>query len=110
MKCSFSTLNFGDTTKIYKAGKNKIIEHYNVYDILTRRIEYDEFNRDIDSKNFNSSGKIIGHQHKEYFENDSEKGVIETFKSSSQEYIRKSYIKFIKTAILMNLSMISKAS
>ena len=95
MRCNFSTLSFGDTTKIYNNGKNKIVEHYNIYDVLTRRIEYDEFNRDIDSKSFSNSGKVIGHQHKEYFENDLEKGVIENYKSTSQEYVRKCYIKFI---------------
>lgn len=95
MRCSFSTISFGDSFKTYKNGKSKIVEHYNIYDILTRRIEYDEFNRDIDSKSFNSSGKVIEHLHKEYFETETEKGHIETFKSSTQEYLRKSYTKFV---------------
>ena len=95
MKCLFSNINFGDSTKTYQRGKIKVVEHYNIYDVLTRRIEYDEFNRDIDSKSFNNKGDIIEHQHKEYFENDTEKGFIETFKSRFQEYTRKSYIKFV---------------
>ncbi|MBO6273551.1 hypothetical protein J6O48_12340 [bacterium] len=93
MKVNLDKINFGDRISQYNIGKHCIEEYYNDSDIITKRIEYDEFKRDVDSKTFDIQGNITDHQHKEYFENETEKGVIETFKNSSQEYTRKAYTK-----------------
>lgn len=95
MKYNFTIINFKNTTKTYQKDKIKIVEYYNDNNKLLKRLEYDEFERDIDCKNFDEDGNLVSHQHKEYFETNTEKGLIETFKNHFQEYVRKQYVKFI---------------
>ena len=95
MKYNFTTVNFKNTSKTYTKDNSKIVEYYDSNNILSKRIQYDRFERIIDCENFDINGNIIDHQHKEYYETESEKGIIETYKSRFQEYTRKSYIKFI---------------
>ncbi len=94
MKIFFSTLSFGERTNTYKIGKNTVTEVFDDKNALIKRIEYDEFNRDVDSKWFGSTGKLSEHLHKEYYKKADEEGVVETFKNKTQEYVRKSYTRF----------------
>lgn len=95
MKYNFTIINFKNSQKIYTKNNYKIVEYYNPNNILSKRIQYDKFERIVDCENFDTNGNVIDHQHKEYYETKTEKGIIETYKSNTQEYIRKSYIKFI---------------
>ena len=94
MNIKFCQIRFGDTKKIHYAQNHKIEERFDDNGILDRRIEYDALGRDIDSKQFDNKGNIISHLHKDYYEKDSEKGYIETYKDTNQEYTRKTYTKF----------------
>ena len=67
MKIFFSTLSFGERTNTYKIGKNTVTEVFDDKNALIKRIEYDEFNRDVDSKWFGSTGELSEHLHKEYY-------------------------------------------
>ena len=93
MKIKFNIINFSSLVKTASAGKNVIKEYYSDNGALERSVEYDEFNRDVDTKTFDESGEVKEHQHKDYYETQNEKGFVETYKSKSQEYTRKSYIK-----------------
>lgn len=93
MRCLFNAVNFLSDARTYNLGKNKITETLNDGK-LTKRIEYDEFDRDVDVKWFDTLGNISAHLHKDYYETDSEKGLVETFKNSAQNYVRKVYTKF----------------
>ena len=94
MKIDFTNyLLFGNKTKIFQSGKNKIEETYDDDNFLIKRLVRDEFNRDIDALTFDSSGNTIEHLHKDYFQTETEQGFIETFKNKSQEYTRKAYTK-----------------
>lgn len=86
-------ITFGNYTQTYKNKNNTITEYYNDNNILFRKVEYDEFKRDIDSKEFNPFGIITSHLHKEYYKTACEEGCIETFKDKYQQYIRKSCSK-----------------
>ncbi len=94
MKIFFSILCFGEKTNTYRVGRNTVTEVFDDKNTLIKRIEYDEFRRDVDSMWFDSSGELQEHLHKEYYEKINEKGMIETFFGKSQEYVRKSYTKF----------------
>ena len=94
MKIFFITLSFRERTNTYKVCKNTVTETFDDKNTLIKRIEYDEFNRDVDTKWFDSSGELNEHLHKEYYKKANEEGVIETFKNKTQEYVRKSYTKF----------------
>ena len=93
MKVFISTVNFGEKSNTYKIGKNTVTETFDDKNTLIKRIEFDEFNRDVDSKWFDTSGEIQEHLHKEYYEKVNEKGMIETFSGRFQEYVRKFYTK-----------------
>ena len=93
MKILCSTVCFGEKTNIYKIGSNTVTEVFDNCNNIIKRIEYDEFNRDVDSKWFNSAGKLQEHLHKDYYKKENEEGCIETFKNLYQEYTRKSYTK-----------------
>lgn len=93
MKISFKNIDFLGKQHSYKIGKNTVVEHSDDNDVLIKRIEYDEFSRDVDSKTFDKRGNVLEHLHKDYYESENEEGIIETFKSSTQEYKRKSYTK-----------------
>lgn len=94
MKIDFvNNFTFGNKTRIFQSGKNRIEEIYDDNNILLKRLIQDEFNRDVDSKTFDSAGNIIEHLHKDYFQNKTEHGFVETFKNQSQEYVRKAYVK-----------------
>lgn len=84
---------FTNRTYSYKFGKNNVQEIYDDNNILQQRIIWDEFSRDIDSKTFDIQGNVVEHLHKDYFKNDTEEGVIETFKNRNQEYVRRAYTK-----------------
>ena len=86
-------LAFGNYTKIYNENNKTINEHYNDNNVLLSRIEYDEFKRDIDAKEYNSFGIVTSHQQKKYYKTPSEEGFVETFKNKNQQYIRKSCTK-----------------
>ena len=94
MKVFISTVNFGEKSNTYKIGKNTVTETFDDKNTLIKRIEFDEFNRDVDSKWFDTSGEIQEHLNKEYYEKVNEKGMIETFSGRFQEYVRKFYTKF----------------
>lgn len=94
MKINFtSRVIFGNKTKVFQAGQNKIEETYSDDNVLLKRLERDEFNRDVDSKTFDLSGNITEHLHKDYFQTENEKGFVETYKDKNQEYTRKAYTK-----------------
>jgi len=93
MKIFFSTINFCEKLNIYKSGKNTVKEVFDDNNKMVKRIEYDEFNRDVDAKSFDVSGELQEHLHKEYYKKTNEEGVLETFKNKTQEYVRKSYTK-----------------
>lgn len=90
-----NNITFGNYTRTYQKANNTITEYYNDNNILYRKIEYDEFKRDIDTKEFNPYGVIISHQHKKYYKSACEEGYIETFKNKYQQYIRKSCTKIV---------------
>ena len=89
----FNTVNFGDKSKFFQSGKNKVEEIYSDDDVLLKRLTNDEFGRDIDAAVFDLHGNIIEHQHKDYFQTETEQGFVETFKNKYQEYTRKAYTK-----------------
>ena len=82
-----SNITFGQKVNIYRKGENTIKEVFDDKNRLSRLIEYDKFDRDIEAKSFDSSGNIIEHMSKTYTEN----GMIEHFKNAFQEYTRKTY-------------------
>jgi len=84
---------FGSSEKVFYNNKNKITEKFNDDDVLIKRIEYDEFDRFIDSKDFDVDGSLSQHHHFDY----NEEGFVETFKNRESEYIRKSKT-FIKNS------------
>ena len=94
MKSQFNILTFGNSNRANQQRKNKIVDTLNDELKLIKRIEYDEFNREVDVKWYDGDDNITDHMHKEYFETENEKGFIETFKNQFQEYIRKSSTKF----------------
>lgn len=94
MKCQFNILTFGNNKRTYQQRENKIVDTLNDELKLIKRIEYDEFNREVDVKWYDGVDNITDHMHIEYFETENEKGFIETFKNQFQEYIRKSSTKF----------------
>ncbi len=85
MKIFFNTINFGNN-------KPRIVENKDSSG-NTRRVEYDTFGHDVDSKLFDRNGIVSEHQHKVYYEKDNEKGCIEFFKNKFQEYTRRTYTK-----------------
>ena len=93
MKCTFDLISFGNKTKTNQIAEGKVVEMFNDFNVLIKRIEYDKFDRTIDVKNFDSTGVLSDNLHFEYFETENEKGFVETFKSRFQEYVRKSYIR-----------------
>ena len=93
MKCQFNILTFGNSNGTYQQRENKIVDTLNDELKLIKRIEYDEFNREVDVKWYDGFDNITDHMHKEYFETENENGFIETFKNQFQEYIRKSSTK-----------------
>ena len=93
MKCQFNILTFGNNKRTYQQRENKIVDTLNDELKLIKRIEYDEFNREVDVKWYDGVDNITDHMHIEYFETENEKGFIETFKNQFQEYIRKSSTK-----------------
>lgn len=93
-KMKINNITFGDYTRTVANKNNTVTEYYNNSGILYRSVIIDDLGRDIDSKEFNSFGIIISHQHKKYYKTLTENGFIETFKNSLQQYIRKSCTKF----------------
>ncbi len=94
MKVDFSNnIIFGDKSKFFQSGKNKVEEIYNDDNVMIKRLINDEFDRNIDSAVFDLQGNIIEHQHKDYFQTETEQGFVETFKNKYQEYTRKAYTK-----------------
>ena len=91
MKCIFNCVNFGNSSRTSRQGENKIIETFDDDNFLLQRIEYDKFDRDVDVKRYDRQGNISEHMHKEYFESENSKCLIETYKNNFQEYIRKAY-------------------
>ena len=81
MKCQFNILTFGNSKRTYQQRENKIVDTLNDELKLIKRIEYDEFNREVDVKWYDGDDNITDHMHKEYFETENEKGFIETFKN-----------------------------
>ena len=77
---SFSSIN-----KVFFNNKNKITETYDDNNVLIKRLEYDEFNRFADCKDFDINGNICSHLHFEYKPD----GYIETFKNNESKYTRK---------------------
>lgn len=84
-------ITFKGHNNTYYDGENKIIEYYNDNNILTNRVTYDKFGRDILTNWFDEYGNNKGFMSKKYV-ND---GHIETCKTPNQEYIRtcRSFIK-----------------
>ena len=93
MKIIQNLINFNGNAVSYKVGKHKIVDYFD-NKIMTKKMEYDEFDRIIDTKWFDIEGNVVEHLHKDYYENSGETGFIEHFKNKTQEYIRKSYTKF----------------
>ena len=94
MKIFQIAVNFKSSTNSYQSDKNRITDYFDNNNLLTKKVEYDEFDRAIDSKRFNPQGEVIEQMHKDYYENPNEKGFVEHFQSKSQEYVRKAYTKF----------------
>ena len=94
MIISYNPVKFCSSEKTYTKDNHQITEHISDNGILTRRIELDEFGRDVDVKWFDLQGNVASNMHKDYCETANEKGLIETFKSSFQEYTRKHYTKY----------------
>ncbi len=92
MKIQFNSTKFGTNEVTYPKGNHKINDLME-NNALKRRIEFDEFGRSVDAKWFDEKLNVTDHLHKEYFETNTEKGEIETFKNKFQEYIRKSYTR-----------------
>lgn len=82
-----SNITFGQKVNIYRKGENTIKEVFDDENRLSRLIEYDKFDRDIEAKSFDTYGNIIERMSKTYTDN----GMIEHFKNAFQEYTRKTY-------------------
>ena len=82
-----SNITFGQKVNIYRKGENTIKEVFDDKNRLSRLIEYDKFDRDIEAKSFDTYGNIIERMSKTYTDN----GMIEHFKNAFQEYTRKTY-------------------
>ena len=82
-----SNITFGQKVNIYHKGENTIKELFDDENRLSRLIEYDKFDRDIEAKSFDTYGNIIERMSKTYTDN----GMIEHFKNAFQEYTRKTY-------------------
>lgn len=94
MRIQLNTFTFGDSKKIYKSGTHTVEEHYNDNKTMIKRLENDEFSRDVDTKWFDDkTGELTAHQHKDYYEKENETGYIETYKDNSQEYTRHGYTR-----------------
>ena len=93
MKIQLSSVSFCSTQKIYSVGDIKVKDFLDDNNILIRREKYDEFDRNTDTMWFNDDGSIKEEMHKDYFKSENEEGLIETFKSKTQEYTRKAYSK-----------------
>lgn len=91
MNVNFDSVSFGCKNICYHDKTYNIKE---VFDDdgrnLIRRIKYDKQCRDVDCEEFDRDKKVISHMHKEYTPD----GCIETYKSTTQEYIRE-----IKTVV-----------
>ncbi len=88
-----NNIAFGNYTQTYKKHNNTITEHYYDNNVLFRKVEYDEFKRDIDAKDFNMFGIVTSHQHKDYYKTAGEEGCIENYKDKYQQYVRKTCTK-----------------
>ena len=94
MNIQFNPVKFCSSEKTYKDGNHQITEYISDNGILTRRLELDEFGRDVDTKWFDLEGNVASNLHKDYFKTSEEEGHIETFKNAFQEYTRKCYTKY----------------
>lgn len=101
MKIFLSPVSFNGKTVTSTQNKLKIEEFYDDNNMLSSRLEYDEQDRFVDKKSFDSQGNVTEHQHKSYYIKGEEQGCIETFKNEFQHYVRQSYTrpqgKFIHT-------------
>ena len=91
MKITFSKIHFGNSYKNYAINSNKICEIYNDDGVLSRKIIYDSFDRDIQAITYDKEGNVTEEMYKTYT-ND---GYIENFKSKSLQYLRKCYSTII---------------
>ena len=73
--------------------KARIEDSFYDNNVLKSHTVFDEFERVIMHKQFDSDGFIKSSTHLEYYETNIEKGRIETYREIGQEYIRKSYTK-----------------
>lgn len=84
---------FKGNTKIYQDGNLKIKDSFYDNNILESHTVFDEFDHVLINKRFDRDGLITSSANFEYYETNTENGLIETFKDKGQEYIRKAYTK-----------------
>lgn len=89
--CNINT--FKGKTELYQDGSFKIKDSFDDNNILKSHIVFDEFDRVIIAKKFDIDGFIDSNTTFDYYETNMEKGMIETYKDKSQEYIRNAYTK-----------------
>ncbi len=93
MKINFNSLNFCEHQRNYQIGENLIKDYFDDNNRIIRQEKYDTLGRNICTNWFDKNGSIIEFMKKDYFKSETEDGFIETYKSKTQEYIRKSYTK-----------------
>ena len=87
MRIEFNAINFLGTIKSYNFGENRITQYFDDDNYLTKIIEVDKFERDVDTKEFDRERNVTFHLHKDY----TDSGYVETFKDKCQEYTRRVY-------------------
>ena len=94
MKINFNSIIFRESQKVYNTKEGVVKEFFDDNNNIIRREELDTFNRNTDTKWFDKHGNVTEVLHKDYYKTENEEGFVETFKSKTQEYTRKSYTKF----------------
>ena len=93
MKIYFNSTIFRESQKVYHTKTGVVREFYDDNNNIIRREERDVLNRDTDTKWFDKQGNVTEVLHKDYYKTENEEVFVETFKSKTQEYTRKSYTK-----------------
>jgi hypothetical protein len=89
MKIALSSITFGNKNNIY-APNSQAQESFLRYDSgeIKKSFIYDKWGRIISCCEYDKKGNLISQQNKSYSNN----GCVETYKSQTQEYIRKCYV------------------
>lgn len=93
MKINPVSTNFFGYSQKYQIGNHSFEDVFDDNDVLIKRSELDEKNRLVETVWFDEKGNMKELLHKDYYVKNNEKGYIETYASTHQEYIRKVYEK-----------------